>query len=249
VAEELALEELAGKGRAVDLDERFPAANAALVESAGDALLADAALAADEDRNVGLRDAVDHVPDAEHRRAHRDELARGPSPQRRRSHRRRSGTADDDRRRFGPRGCRDDRIVACARRGAAAIDRLAQLVGLDRLHEVVARAEPHGLDDGLLVVHRGERDDRRDSALGPIAPQDLESVDPRHPQVEQYGLRRYRRAVQMIETAPAIGGREGVISDSSEKLDEDLASRFVVVDDQHLVGSFKHPGCSTFLTG
>jgi len=35
VAEELAFEELAGKGCAVDLDERFPAANAALVEGAG----------------------------------------------------------------------------------------------------------------------------------------------------------------------------------------------------------------------
>src|SRR3954469_15067812 len=89
VAEELALEELAGKGRAVDLHERFATAHAALVQRAGDALLPDAALATDEDRNVGLRDAVDHVPDAEHRRAHGDELARGPSPQGRRSHRRR----------------------------------------------------------------------------------------------------------------------------------------------------------------
>jgi hypothetical protein len=53
----------------------------------------------------------------------------------------------------------------------------------------------------------------------------------------------------MIETAPTVGGRERVVSDSSEQLDEDLASRFVVVDDQHLVGSFKHPVCSTFLTG
>src|SRR3954462_13451393 len=121
VAEELAFEELAGKGCAVDLDERFPAPNAALVESAGDALLADAALAADEDGNVGLRDAVDHVPDAEHRRAHRDELARGPSPQRGRSHRRRSGIADDDRRRFGPRGCGADRILGSPRGGAATI--------------------------------------------------------------------------------------------------------------------------------
>src|SRR5205807_2081338 len=66
---------------------------------------------------------------------------------------------------------------------AAALDGLAQLFRLDGLDQVVARAEPHRLDHGFLVVHRGEGDHRSDAALGPVAAQDFESVDARHPQV------------------------------------------------------------------
>ena len=57
VAEELALEERVGNGRAVDRDEGAVLAAAAHVDRAGDELLAGAALAVDEHRGVALADA------------------------------------------------------------------------------------------------------------------------------------------------------------------------------------------------
>src|SRR5687767_8708015 len=63
VAEELGLEELEGQGGAVDLDEGALAAGGAVVDGAGDELLADAGLAPDEDGGVGVGDLIDHFLD------------------------------------------------------------------------------------------------------------------------------------------------------------------------------------------
>ena len=76
VAEQLGFEQLARQRRAVDLHERFSAPGRALVYGASDALLAHAALAADEHRYVSLRHPIDHVPDRQHRRAGGDVLRR-----------------------------------------------------------------------------------------------------------------------------------------------------------------------------
>ena len=85
VAEQLALEELRGQRRAVDLDERPVLARRPLVDGAGHQLLADAALAADEHRDV----AVGHLL---------DDRARSPSC---RGCRPRRGTPDPGRRSAG----------------------------------------------------------------------------------------------------------------------------------------------------
>jgi hypothetical protein len=59
VAEQLALDQPCGDGRAVELDEGPVAAGAQLVEGAGDELLAGAGLAADEHGGVGGGDGFD----------------------------------------------------------------------------------------------------------------------------------------------------------------------------------------------
>ena len=70
VAEELGLEQLAGQGGAVDLDEGALARAAErVVDGAGDELLADAGLAPDEDGDVGVGDLIDHLLDGLHARA------------------------------------------------------------------------------------------------------------------------------------------------------------------------------------
>ena len=69
VAEELGLEELEGEGGAVDLDEGALAAGGAVVDGAGDELLADAGLAPDEDGGIGVGDLIDHFLDGLHARA------------------------------------------------------------------------------------------------------------------------------------------------------------------------------------
>ena len=66
VAEELGLEELEGEGGAVDLDEGALAAGGAVVDGAGDELLADAGLAPDEDGGIGVGDLIDHFLDGLH---------------------------------------------------------------------------------------------------------------------------------------------------------------------------------------
>jgi hypothetical protein len=69
VAEELALEDRLGKGRAVDGDEGLGRARALGVDGARDELLARAALADDEHRGGRRRDLRDRLVDAEHRGA------------------------------------------------------------------------------------------------------------------------------------------------------------------------------------
>src|SRR5207245_2601771 len=57
VAEELGFEDLLGKSRAVDRDPRLPGSRRALVDQAGDHLLARSRFAREEDRRLGRADA------------------------------------------------------------------------------------------------------------------------------------------------------------------------------------------------
>lgn len=73
VTEDLVLEQLLGNRRAVEHDERSVAARRALVDRVGDAFLAGAGLALDENGGVGLREPVDQVEQVAHRRAAADQ--------------------------------------------------------------------------------------------------------------------------------------------------------------------------------
>src|SRR5262249_62040230 len=63
VAEELALDQLAGDGRAVHLDERLAATWAVVVDRVRHQLLSRPARAAAEHRQLRVRDLADHVED------------------------------------------------------------------------------------------------------------------------------------------------------------------------------------------
>jgi len=115
-----------------------------------------------------------------------------------------------------------------------------RLLRLDGLHEVVARAQTHRLDHGIFFVHRGQRDHRRCPAVGPVPPEDFESVEEGHPQVQEDSAGRRGGPGEPFQTGLAVAGCERVVSDPAQQLDEDLASRLVVVDHEHLVRSFQH---------
>src|SRR5690606_36691236 len=74
VAEELALDQLARNGGAVDLDEGGVLARAQPVDGAADELLAGAALPGDEHARLGGRHLVDVLKQLLHRRAGADHL-------------------------------------------------------------------------------------------------------------------------------------------------------------------------------
>ena len=73
VAEELAFEQCLGDGGAVDRDERRRGAPAQLVDRLRQQLLAGAALAEQQYRNVGRRDLFDVAQHLQHFRAARDD--------------------------------------------------------------------------------------------------------------------------------------------------------------------------------
>ena len=75
VAEHLALEQRRRHAAEVHLDERLADAPAVAVDGLGDQLLAGAALAGDQDRGVGRRDAADQLEDAQHARIAPDQIA------------------------------------------------------------------------------------------------------------------------------------------------------------------------------
>ena len=66
MAEQFALEELGRQRRAVDLDERLVAPERSLMDGAGDELLADAALAANQYGDVAVRHLLDDRCDRFH---------------------------------------------------------------------------------------------------------------------------------------------------------------------------------------
>src|SRR5205823_13177461 len=71
--EELAFEELGGNGRAIDRDERFPAACAVLMQRARDHFLAGARLAGDQHSGIGARGQADQLLHLTHTLAVADE--------------------------------------------------------------------------------------------------------------------------------------------------------------------------------
>src|SRR5688572_27432961 len=68
VSEQLALDQFCRQRCAVDLDERHLATRRAVVNAPGDELLADAAFASNEHRDIAVADLLDNLRDFAHRR-------------------------------------------------------------------------------------------------------------------------------------------------------------------------------------
>jgi hypothetical protein len=77
VAEQLALEQALHQRAAVDGDERPAAASTAVVQGAGDDLLADAAVTRDQHVGVGSGDLVDGLAQVGHRGRPTDQVGVG----------------------------------------------------------------------------------------------------------------------------------------------------------------------------
>jgi hypothetical protein len=77
VAEELALEQRVGNGRAVDRHHALAGAGAQLVHGAGEALLAGARGAEEQGRDVRRGDLLHRAADLQHLRADGDDVVQG----------------------------------------------------------------------------------------------------------------------------------------------------------------------------
>ncbi len=138
--EQLRLEQLGRQRRAVHFYERLVLAQRLLVQRAGDELFADAALAANQHRHVGVGDALDQVADLGHLLAVAEE------------HR-------VARLLLELRAQRRD-LLAQLMLFERLLDHHLQLVLLERLAEEVGGAEPHRLDDHARAPLPGDDDDR-----------------------------------------------------------------------------------------
>ena len=207
VPEELRLGELRRQRRAVEADERAIRAARGADDGLGDALLAGAALSGDEHGHVARRDPRDehgeppHRLRGEHHRAREDELALEPFVLVR----------------------EPDRLERAAHDGE-------ELVGVERLLEVVVGAGLHRLDRlPLRAVGGDEHDARRARPAGDPAEQ-LHPVHPRHAQVGHHELRGPR-----LEARERRGAVRRLFHEEPLAL-EDLAQRVadagVVVDDE-----------------
>ena len=138
MAEQLALQQGLGDGRAVEGQERRIGAGAVLVDGAGDELLAGAALAGDQHRDVLRRDAADGLVDLAHRRGlAQDRVGRVGVG---------LGLGDDGRRLHPPGDLQ------------GLIPHLPQLVRVEGLEEVVVGALLHRLDGRVGRPGHGDED-------------------------------------------------------------------------------------------
>src|SRR5262249_60352650 len=162
VAEELGLEELEGQRGDVDLHERALPPRGALVDGAGDELLADAALAPDEDGGVGVGDLVDHFLDGFHLGAVlEDAVVIGAAALELALEDLLAETLDFPLER---------RLLE------HVLHRAQDFRALERLREEIAGALPHRFDHQAGVSVRGDHDHRGGGALLAYALEDVKTV-------------------------------------------------------------------------
>src|SRR5712692_2569978 len=169
VAEQLRFDQRVGNGRHVDGDEGLVTARAAPMDGPRHQFLAGAALARDEHRRRRLGDLRDQLIDAHHLGMAADQAleAIGALPS---AGRQRRPQAED---------------LALERSlFERALDEEIEIVHVERLHEVVVGAQPHGGDGGAHVPDGGGQDHDDGRVEGFDAGQDLDARLPRHPLIE-----------------------------------------------------------------
>ena len=136
VAEQLALEQLLGQGRAVHLDEALRAPRGQLVHRARHDLLADATLTVDQNGHSGVADLLQDLPNPAH-------LLRGPEERRLAATALALGQLV-----LAHLGCRIER----------PLESVLELLLLERLVQVVDGAEVHRLYYGGRLANYGQHD-------------------------------------------------------------------------------------------
>ncbi len=168
VPEQLALEQRLGQRRAGDLDEGLAAPRAVLVQGLREQLLAGAALAEQQHGGRGGRHLPDRLEHREHLGALADQVVEAvlvlePLAQR-------------------------ARLLEQPLLLERLLEHDLQLLDVDRLAEVVLRAQLHGLDGGLHRAVGRHHDDHRLRADLLDLGQQLDAVHARHAQVGQHDV-------------------------------------------------------------
>ena len=211
MAEEFGLDEVLRDGRAVDREERALGAERMLVDAARDEFLARAAFAGDEYGSIARGDLADRLQDFLHR----------------------FGAADDaflvvgriDERARGLRGGRE-----VAARGEGLVDERDELRLVERLHDVVVRAELHRLDRGLRGAKGGHQDHHR-LRLG--AAEHLQRFDTGHAAhavIEQDYVGLF--ALGRDDAGFATVRFDDRMAEASQSAAERVAEVLVIVDDE-----------------
>ena len=213
VAEELALDQVLGDRAAVDRDQ-LPvlARRVAVVQRLDDQLLADAALAGDQDRAVYLADLLEQLEDPLHRRALADDpVEAGPLEQ------------------LGPQ----PRVLLAQRLGVhAPLEGEPQLGHRERLGQVVRRPFAHRLD---RVVDRGEAGHDQDDQVGVVRlglAHQLEAAHSRQLEVGDQDVGRF-----LDQHFPGPFGRRGAahrVADARQILDDGPQKARVVLGNDNI---------------
>jgi hypothetical protein len=220
VAEELAFDQTGRDRGAVDLDERGGAARRAEVQRAGDELLAGAALAGDEDGRGAGGDGADDLADRLHLRRAADHAGVGA----------RVGELLGGRRGRGDRGAR---TIAG---GDRLLDDLVDLIAVERLLEVVERAELDRLDRRVDAAVGRQQDHGQVRLVDRQRLQQADAVEVRHAQVGDHHVEGpLRRRLDAAESRRAVGLGVDLVALLPQQRPEDLAQVGFVVDEEDAV--------------
>ena len=129
--------------------------------------------------------------------------------------------------------------LARPRRGALgqdpALDGLEQVVGSERLHQVVDGSAAHALDGAL---HGGEGGDDHDRHLGETLAHGGRDVAAAHPRHAQVGDHQAGRLAHRLQRTRAAGEGLHLVATATQYLGHRLGHRRLVVDHHH---SSAHP--------
>src|SRR5262249_7949787 len=213
VTEQLRLEQRLGQRGAVDRDERLGGTARALVDRAGEELLARATLALDQHRRRRRRHLLDEHHRATEGRAATDD---GALPQQ---------IVEA----LLQQLVLPDQLAALER----LVDELEQLLAPERLGEEVVGAILHCLDGLLDGAERGEEDDVHVGRDGFRGAQQLEPREARHLQIGEDQIDG--AALQPLERGTAVGGEEHAIAFTRQRALETFAQAWIVVGDEQRV--------------
>ena len=210
MAEELALEERRGEGRAVDRDERAVRARGKVVDGLRDELLARAAGALDQDRGLRRGGLADHVEEPLHRGGAADDVLQAVA-------------------RVEP--LVQLAVLALQIPGAqGAGEHEVELVEVHGLREEVLRAELHRLHRRLHRPVGGEQDADRGGVAGARLAQEREAVAAGHADVGEHHVDRL--ALERLERGGGRFGQDDLVV-AAQRSAEALAGVALVVHDEH----------------
>ncbi len=219
VAEDLALEQRLGNGRAVQRDVRLQGPRAELMDGLRDEFLARAGLAPDEHRGSGRRSLFNGAIHLAHGWALTDEAAEAAL--------------------LAQLPPQDLDLAQRVRPLDGLVEQDAQPLRIHRLGHVVVSAQLHRLHRRLDRPLGREDDDRDLAEVRAKRPQQPEAVEPRHDKVGHDDRRT--EPLEPVECLLPVGSAFGLEAPRTHELGEAGQSGAVVLDHEHpLRESFSH---------
>ncbi len=214
VAEQDRLDQVLRDGAAIDGDERAAGALGRALDGARDQLLAGAALAFDQDRDVGLRGARAQPEDLAHLGRGGDEVFEGEAV---------LGLLLELLYFAGQRA--DLELVA---------DRDRDALGRGGLDQEVVGAGAHGFHGGIDAALGGQHDDGKLGVRGTQLGEDVEAAHVGHDEIEQHEVDLLAlRSADQVERGPAAGRGDDVHARARDRGFEKPALHGIVVDNKN----------------